>query len=268
MELPNSWKLKAMSLANKRVAITRDLRKAAQFAQVLYNHQATPLIYPCIEIVPPNSTDELDEYIRQLGVGEFDWMVFASQNAVEAVWDRLKNIGLSTELANVVKCAAVGTATASAAKEAFGFKEIVVPEVYRSKELVKIFEGWSGQRVFVPKSKIGKPQISNKLLSVGAKVCEVVAYDTQKATGGVDLPALVKKREVDAIAFASPSAVKFFKQRFIEESGVIESLESLCIACIGDVTRDAAVNSGLRVDVVPSEHTIEKLVEGLSQYFR
>lgn len=256
-----------MTLANKQIAITRDLRKAAEFAQVLHAHDAVPLIYPCIEIVPPPSTRELDHALERLLKGEFDWVVFSSQNAVEAIVTRLEALGYSTDLFKVVRCAAVGSATASAAKAAFGFGQVLVPKVYSSASLAELFKDFKGKRVFVPRSKIARTEISEKLSEVGAQVCATVAYSTKKASGGVDLPDLVKRGEVDAIAFASPSAVRFFGERFLEEGGSHESLKKVCIACIGDITKEAARNTGLRVDVVPSEHTVERLVTAIDEYF-
>ena len=49
--------------------------------------------------------------------------------------------------------------------------------------------------------------------------------------------------------------------------GKMPSVNKAKVACIGPKTADTAASSGLRVDIVASEHTIPGLVSAIEQYF-
>jgi uroporphyrinogen-III synthase len=73
---------------------------------------------------------------------------------------------------------------------------------------------------------------------------------------------------VDAVTFASPSAVDNMATRFERENGDWKDLRKVCVACIGPVTAAAAERRGLEVHVLAQGHTILDLVNGLERYYR
>ncbi|MBI5544663.1 MAG: uroporphyrinogen-III synthase [Deltaproteobacteria bacterium] len=76
------------------------------------------------------------------------------------------------------------------------------------------------------------------------------------------LRARLVDRRVDAIAFASPSAVKGFVASFAPGEAA-PLLKRVCIAAMGPVTARAVVDLGMEVGVVPVESTGEALVDAL-----
>ena len=65
---------------------------------------------------------------------------------------------------------------------------------------------------------------------------------------------------LDAALFLSGSAVRAF-------AALARSLSGVMVGCIGPSTAEAARQAGMKVDVVPGEHTAEALVNALEERF-
>ena len=73
----------------KRVLITRSRTQASQLRQLLEEAGAQPVELPSIEIAPLEDYGELDRALDQGTDLDSRWVIFASTNAVDAVFDRL-----------------------------------------------------------------------------------------------------------------------------------------------------------------------------------
>ena len=126
----------------------------------------------------------------------------------------------------------------------------------------------TGQRVLLPRAKIGRPEIVNLLRAQGAAVDDVALYDTVTA---VPTPAALAELEkgVDAITFTSPSSVRNFLQTVESRPDrFLKSVRSnVVIACIGPVTAQQARDLGLTVHVTPEDYTIDGLIDALIRYW-
>jgi len=80
------------SLEGAWVVNTRSPKQARELDVLLEERLAHPLPYPCIDIAPALDTAPLDTALRQAAAAAFDWLVFTSANAVEAVEARLRSI--------------------------------------------------------------------------------------------------------------------------------------------------------------------------------
>lgn len=254
-------------LAGKHVVITRASHQAGEFAQRLEAHGAVPLLYPCVEIRPAANTEVLDAKITQMFAGSFDWLVLTSQNAVFALSSRIKELRICQPLPAQLRFAAVGRSTSIMAKELLGVSTQLMPKTYNAKSLAEMFGNCSAQKMLLPQTDIANPELVDSLRVAGAIVFPVVAYQTKKGRGGIHLLEHLNNQSVDIITFASPSAVRFFKERFLEEGGSLSQLKLVCIACIGNVTQNAASNAGFDVSLVPEIHTSEALVQLLDKRF-
>jgi uroporphyrinogen-III synthase len=137
----------------------------------------------------------------------FDWIVFASRNAVAAVLARLK------QPPRGVAVAAVGRATALTLRER-GWPVDLLPDENSAAALVAAFAArWSeagaaGVSVLYPASSRALPTIATGLEQLGARVTQVEAYRTEGT--GLDLSecrAWIAREGIAAVTFASPSAV-------------------------------------------------------------
>lgn len=136
-----------------------------------------------------------------------------------------------------------------------------MPETFVAEALAEALGEMHGQRVLLLNSDLARPTLARLLHGAGATVERVIAYRTVPASGGPDLPALLAEDKIDAITFASGSAVRFFVERIGPEA--LEHARRIVIACIGPVTAEAARAAGLPPTVVAAQATEEGLVEAL-----
>ena len=97
-------------LFGKRIVVTRSSEQAGEFIEMLEERGAEAICSPTIRIAPPEDLGALDRACAQAGT--FDWIVFASANAVDCFMDRLLGIGDVRDLKGVRICT-VGPSTAS-----------------------------------------------------------------------------------------------------------------------------------------------------------
>jgi uroporphyrinogen-III synthase len=200
------------ALAGKRIVNTRAIHQAGELDELLRAHEAVPLSYPCIAIEPVADSPELDSALADLCAGEFDWLALTSANAVHVLAERTGRLPSSPTSARL-RTAVVGPGTAEAARRELGVRADVMPASYRAVELAAAMAVQPGERVLIPQSEIASPDLAEALRAKGAVVTTVTAYRTVTGSGGVDLPALLARGEVDAVVFASSSAVEGFVAR-------------------------------------------------------
>jgi uroporphyrinogen-III synthase len=250
-------------LTGKRVVITRAEHQAADLASALAEYGATPLLYPCLTVLPPEDTAPLDDALRHFAT--FDWLLLTSANSVEAVARRLRDLGL--DLPSSVRVGAVGATTAGVARNALGIEPTALPEHFSAAALAEVLPDIAGARVLLPLSSLADDNLARTLVARGAEVCEVVAYRVGVGTGGVDLPHLLATRGVDAVTLTSGSAVTNLLARLVSEDGDTARLADIAIACIGERTAEAARHWGLPVAVTAAPHTVVGLCAALDSYF-
>jgi uroporphyrinogen-III synthase len=71
---------------------------------------------------------------------------------------------------------------------------------------------------------------------------------------------------IDAVTFTSASTVEHFC-RLLGGGDIPKLLGGAVVACIGPVTRDAALQRGLPCQVMPQDYTIPALCEALAEHF-
>jgi uroporphyrinogen III methyltransferase/synthase len=251
-----------------RVVNTRGLRQAGQLDALLKERSAISVPYPCIEVAPLLDPGPLDEALTRVAGGAFEWLVFTSANAVEAVDGRLRHLGLRPKQMAGIRVAAVGPGTAVSLADRLGLTAEMWPEEYRAEALARQLLGRGAQTILIPQAERAREALVRILAESGVDVEVVTAYRTVLGSGGADVPGLAREGRVDAIAFTSPSTVDNMAVRFERENGDWDDLKRVCVACIGPITSAAAERRGLQVHVLAREHTISGLVDGLERYYR
>ncbi len=251
------------------VVDTRSVRQAHDLDRLLEEKKARPVSYPCIDIAPALDPTPLDEALNRAAEGMYDWLVFTSANAVEAVEARLVHMGMDPVRLAAAHLAAVGPGTAAIVADRLGLTVDLCPREYVAEALAGELLAAGARRVLVPQADRARDTLVRTLGERnGVWVEPVTAYRTVIGSGGADVPRLLRQGRVGAVVFASPSALENMATRMEQEGGDWSDLAKVCIACIGPVTAAAAEKRGLVVDVMPEEHTIPALVEGLERYFR
>ncbi len=258
-----------LPLFGKRVMITRSREHAGELRGMLMGLGAEVLVAPTIEFAEPPDWERVDAAIAQME--RFDWVVFASGNAVERFLGRVRALHGDLRRLSDVRIAVVGQATAERARR-YDLVVDLCPGQHTSAGLAEQFAGihMSGLRVLIPRARKGRRTIPEALRAMGAEVREIVVYRTVKPSGfSQEALARLERREVDIVIFSSPSAAKncgdFFKQ-----FGMVDLPRTLPAACIGPTTAQTARNLGFCVvaQATGREIGIAGLVESIRNHFR
>jgi uroporphyrinogen III methyltransferase/synthase len=254
-------------LSGIRVVNTRGPRQAGELDALLEARGARPIAYPCIDIGPALDPLPLDEALRRAAGGDFQWLVFTSANAVEAVETRLEILGIAATQLPGIRVAAVGPGTAAAVEARLGVAVDLYPEEHQGEALAGQLVALGARSVLVPQAERAREALVRILGENGVEVEAVTAYRTILGSAGADVPRLLHERGVDVVTFASPSAVDNLALRLDAEGGDWADLGRVCVACIGPVTAEAAERRGLAVQVTARKHTVVGLVESLERYY-
>ena len=250
-------------LFGRRVLVTRTREQAGELSRLLSRRGAVPIEIPTIEV------RLLDDYaLLDLALGSLEryhWVVFASANAVDAVFGRLATMGLDSRAYGGVRVAAVGQAT-GAKLRSHGIEPDLVPSGYSARDLVDGFAGrdMKNARVLLPRADIAPDTLTRGLAALGAAVDEVTAYRTATPASAWAEAAEVLESGIDVATFTSSSTVTNLVGLL---DGGADVLSGVRIACIGPATAETAGRMGLDVDIVAREHTVPGLVEALEEYF-
>ena len=251
-------------LLGKKVLITRSRTQASRLKTLLKDLGASPLELPTIQVCPLENYAELDAVLGRLA--EFGWVIFASVNAVEAVFSRLeiREHGRDARAFGPAKVGAIGPATALEL-ERRGITADFVATSSVSEAVVEELSthDWTGVPVLLPSADIGRDVLAQGLTRLGAKVELVAAYQTVAPPDIGNLARQALAQGVDIVTFTSSSTVRNLLAAL---DGDASALKSSIIACIGPTTAATARDSGLKVDLVAAHHNVEGLAESLVQY--
>ena len=250
-----------------RVLVPRAKEQAGPMNARLSTYGAIPQSVPTISMEPPRNPAQMDRAIKGIVEGRYQWIVFTSTNAVDAVWDKFEELGLDARAFAGVHLAAVGQKTGDALR-ARGMLPELIP--HRTKQnahgLVEIFPEYVEDidpvsRVLLPRADLGTDVLVDGLVDLGWEVDDVVAYRTVRAAPPpLEVRDMIKSGGFDAVCFTSASTVK----NLVGIAGKPHA--RTIIACIGPATEAEAREQGLRVDVVPDAADIPSLVDALADH--
>ncbi len=250
-------------LSGRCVAVTRGKQGDDPLSQRLRELGAQVVEFPSIVIAPlsPDAAVCFDETLRRLD--GFDWAVFTSGNAVEQTLARMKASSVPVAALARLRLAAVGPATADRLARAVRAPDLVPPQSQGEALAASLAPAVRGRRVLVPRAEGGRPELVDGLVAAGAEVVAPVAYRTEPAPPESlrGLGDLLERGEVDAVVFASPSAVKSVVAALNERA---RFLSRTVVAVIGPTTAEAVRGAGLRVDVEPASASSRALADAVA----
>lgn len=240
-------------LRGRTVVVTRSEAQAPALVDLLHGLGATTIQLPAVRIVgPADGGAGLEAAAGQLG--NYDWVVFTSVNAVERFFPLLGRPP-ATDRARI---AAIGAGTAAALADA-GLTVDLVPERFVAESLLEVFPAPGGRRrVLLPRAAVARDVLPDGLRAAGWEVDVVEAYRTERVRQ--DAGSLATAAGADAVTFTSASSVG----GYLEAAGM-DAVPPV-VACIGPVTAAAATAHGLEVHVVPDVHTMAALAEALAAH--
>ena len=257
-------------MAGRRVVVTRAVEQAGELVRELEVMGAEVVRLPMVAFAAPEDWGAMDEALGRLA--EFDAILFTSQNAVRFFAGRCAGNAAAREAIASSRhlIAAVGTATARAAMDE-GLRVDYVARNHRGEGLAREMQGLlAGRKVLLPRSDRADERMPALLCEGGAKVTEVVAYRTV-APERPDEAVLgrVRRGEVDAIVFASPSAYQNLMQCLgAGGAGELAKLsERVQFAAIGATTAGAIRDAGARVAIEAREASAGCLAAAIAKYY-
>ena len=222
-----------MTLAGRRVLVTRAAHRAGKLSDGLRRLGAVPVEVPVLEIRPPQSLEPLDAALRQLD--SYGWLILTSANTVRALAERAAALGVNFDEFTSLKVAAVGASTAAAAEKA-GLAVALIPESYVAEGLVEILATQaSGQRILLARAAVARDVIPDALRAVGAQVDVVDAYRNVMPAASPELLRRALELGIDATTFTSSSSVTHLAQA-ARAAGIAWPFAGVPAISIGPIT--------------------------------
>ena len=267
----------ALPLCGKRVLLTTPRNYAGLFCQPLAERGARLALLPTIEIWPMPDYADLDRAIRE--IENYDWVVFSSQNGIEAFFNRLAAAGKAVNGLGGVKLAAFKRDAVPAAKTGVQF-DLIPPKSTLDGFLEEFSRrGITSGRALVPMPEIRGmaeprviPDFIGGLSGLGFEVRRVPAYQTNRVTDretGAPEIGVLKDGLIDVILFTSNAEIGNLLGLL---DGGREVISGCTLACLSYAEAKSATELGLRVDVITESQSLVDLPEAtataLEDFFR
>lgn len=286
-------------LFGKTVLVTRSRKQASQLGEALEAEGAHVIELPTIQISPVRDFSALDKAIRRIGTphpnsfplrgerrvrGAYDWLIFTSENGVEAFFNRLKQLKQDTRLLSSVKIAVIGPGT-KAKLNSYVIEPDLIPQRFTTEGLLEALQKMrlAKKRFLLLRTNIAPDLLKRSLEESGAVVTEIPIYRTEKPEGlSRRVAKILRQHPIDYITFTSSSTAQYFFEA-LRSNGRHTSLPSPFsfhpsrggkkgegrrmrrpeIISIGPVTSQTVRQFGVSVDREARVPTISSLVDAI-----
>ncbi|PFG19690.1 uroporphyrinogen-III synthase [Serinibacter salmoneus] len=190
--------------------------------------------------VEEGETPALRQVIAELTgrAGERPWLVLTSARAVAAVH------AVAREVPAPVRVAAVGPATAQAAREVLGREADLVPERHDAVGLLAALARQAPALAVLPLSSLAAATLPNGLRDLGWEVRDVVAYRVTPQPPTPHVAEALATGRIDAVVLTSPSVVTAL-------AATLTTTPTTALAvAIGERTAHAAREAGISLAAV------------------
>jgi uroporphyrinogen III methyltransferase/synthase len=244
-----------LPLFGRRVVVTRATAQVSTLRDALATLGADVIELPALRVEPLDPAP-LREALERPDI--YKWIVLTSQNAVALVWDALRAAGQDARSLAGVRIACVGKSTSDALL-ARGLAADVMPSRFVAEAVLEMLakrEDVRGTRVLYVAAEGARDVLPDGLRALGCTVDVVRAYrSVSDGTGAEGLRTALESGAVDAVTFASASAVR----GFIDAVGEQLARRAPAVS-IGPVTSEAVRAAGISLAAESSEATIPALV--------
>jgi len=238
-------------LKEKTVVVTG----SSKTTTVLFEFKALGAETYTFPLIETNEIIVQDDFVKLEEAKKVDWLIFTSQNAVEAFSKKIRRHQLNpSEFSG--KIAAVGSKTAELLKT-YHFEVSFIPTVFSADVFVKEFPQVAGDN---PSCLFLRGSKAKDTLREGLpfELNEWTVYETQENLSNVEgFIKLVQSRKQPIIIFASPSAVDVFAKHIAPVVG----WEKAKYASIGHITGARIEYYGAQVTYKPANYTMLAVLE-------
>ena len=163
----------------------------------------------------------------------------------------------------------VGPKTAESLEQ-YGLRADLVPTEFKAEGVLEALGGVKvkGLKFLIPRAKVARELIPDKLRELGADVTVATAYENVKPAADVErVRKLFADHKISTVTFTSSSTVHNFVE-ILGQKEYITLLAGVDVACIGPVTAKTAEEYGMRVDIMPKDFTIPAFVESIVAFYK
>lgn len=250
-------------LTGKRILVTRPADQASEFVSNLQSAGAEVVIFPTITIYPADDWSACDEALDNLDL--WDALIFTSANGVRYFVKRAQEI-FPHLIQKLQKCTtyAVGERTMAVA-DSLGLPAVCFNKAQNAELLAEELARRVKGKILFPCGNLTGDMVQVRLSDEGVGVTQVVVYQTLpfKPENTDQVMMELKNKQIDAIAFFSPSSIKHFLD-LIPQS----YLDQCAIAAIGTTTAAAARSHGLFPDIIAETTDSKNLIKTMENYYR
>ena len=188
-----------------KILVTRPALQTTGLIQLIESHNAEPVVFPTIEILPLARSHKITTYLSNLS--HYQWLIFISTNAVNFALQA--NNGKISDFKQA-KIASVGKATAKALENA-GLKVDLVPSIgFNSEALLESpeLQNIQEQTFLIIRGEGGREILADTLRQRGAKVDYLEVYKrVMPKIDNSNIIALLKQQQLAAITITSGEAL-------------------------------------------------------------
>lgn len=220
-------------LEGKRILVTRAAHQAGKLSDALRALGAEPVEVPVLEIQPAIDFAPLDRALRALD--SYDWLILTSANTVRALQERAQVLGLPLVAGQRLQVAAIGEATAAAARQA-GLSVALVPENYVAEALVDcLADRAAGKKILLARAETARDVIPDALRAAGNMVDVVDTYRNVLPEAAPALLRAALEKGIDAATFTSSSSVTHLADA-ARAAGIVFPFAGVPAVSIGPIT--------------------------------
>jgi uroporphyrinogen III methyltransferase/synthase len=254
-----AW-LERAPLYGRTVAVTRARAQASGLASRLAGLGAEVVEAPAIRIVPKIETAAVEEAVKALASGNYEFVCLTSPNGADLLCEALDRAGLDARALAGTTIAAIGPATSEALARR-GLRADLVPERSIAESLAAELatRELAGRRILIARAAEARDLLPDSLREAGAEVDVVSLYETIREE--LDEEEIAAVGRADYVTFTSSSTVRHFLDAL---GGASRFPASARVVSIGPVTSATARELGLRVDVEAEQHDVDGLVTALT----
>ncbi len=238
----------------RRIMVTRSKAGNRELTRSLRKVGFEAVSVDTLSFLPPSDWSGVDDALRRLH--EYDWLVFTSKVGARFFVRRMGKLLLETQWRGKPAVAAVGAGTRESLTSA-GIKVDFTPSKFLTRKLASELPTDRGRNVLLLRADIADASMRITLQRRGFSVEDRPIYRTRFVPGRAE----ANLRSVDAILFASPSAIDGLCNRITRRT--LDSLMSTSVLCIGPVTARAAKARGFKRVTMPRVNTFGSLVQEL-----
>lgn len=256
-----------LPLNKKTIVLTRTVEQSSESATAFTELGAKVIIFPTLEIVPPQNWNSFDEVV--LDKKKIDFLIFTSAHTVAMFSQRIRELGIDFSFSKT-KVVAIGSKTSQICKQ-HNIPVNIIPEKFSGEGVVEALAKFilKNKLVFIPRSSLGRTELPKGLSELGAIIKTAPVYDVSLPRNDVieDNLSKLRKSKPDAYVFTSPSTFENFLT-IMNIDNPVNFFKNVDVAAIGPTTKAAIESKKVRVNIMPSEYTINGLANKMIEYYK